>query len=125
MRSLVLMLGLVGAAILPNPCSAQILDNPFSQYIERGVTITPGAGNAKDTNAAIHTIDPWPPYAGYTRIPGEGQQAVDSVEHMYHVPDPFGGRGQGQGGPGAMQGGASTGTSAPTQTQVQPISSGY
>ena len=61
MKPLALMLGLVGAAILPYECSAQVLDNPFSEYFQRDVRITPNGGNANDANAAIHTIDPWPP----------------------------------------------------------------
>src|SRR3979411_624042 len=31
-----------------------------AQYIQRSDTITLGAGNAKDVNAATHVIDPWP-----------------------------------------------------------------
>lgn len=89
MKPLALMIGLIGTAILPYECSAQVLDNPFSQYIQREITLTPDAGNANDTNAAIHTIDPWPPYARNTRIPDTGRHAVDSVERMYRNPDPF------------------------------------
>ena len=73
MRPLALMLGLIGAAILPYECSAQVLDNPFSEYIQRDIRMTPDAGNANDANAAIHTIDPWPRYARHTRIPGNGR----------------------------------------------------
>jgi hypothetical protein len=86
MRPLALMIGLIGAAILPYQCGAQILDDFFSEYFERSVTIAPSAGNAKDANAAIHTIDPWPPYVGNTRIPGDGRGAVNSIERMYGNP---------------------------------------
>lgn len=86
MRPLALMIGLIGAAILPYQCGAQIFDDFFSEYFERSVTIAPSAGNAKDANAAIHTIDPWPPYVGYTRIPGDGRRAVNSMERMYRNP---------------------------------------
>jgi len=127
-------IGLFGAIALSNACSAQIFDDPFSQYFERSITITPGAGNAKDANAAIHTIDPWPPYAGYTRIPGDGRKGVNSIEQMYRVPNPFlsqqPGLGAGSGMPGAPTtgpgGGASnTGTGAAVGTPMQPISDGY
>jgi hypothetical protein len=86
MRPLALMIGLIGAAILPYQCGAQILDDFFSEYFERSVTIAPSAGNAKDANAAIHTIDPWPPYVGDTRIPRDGRAAVNSIERMYRNP---------------------------------------
>jgi hypothetical protein len=89
MRPLALMLGLAGAAILPYECSAQILDNPFAEYFQRDVKITPDGGDANDTNAAIHTIDPWPRYSRHTRIPGNGPQAVGAVNQMYKTPDPF------------------------------------
>ncbi len=132
MRASSLVIGLFGAITLSNACGAQILDDLFSQYFERGITITPGAGNAKDANAAIHTIDPWPPYAGYTRIPGDGRRAVNSIEQMYRVPDPFlsqqlglgaGGTGTPGGGPGA--GPTNAGPGGAVGTPMQPITSGY
>jgi hypothetical protein len=101
MRPFALMLGLVGAAILPYECSAQVLDNPFSQYFQRDVRITPDGGDANDTNAAIHTIDPWPRYARHTRIPGNGPQAVGAVNQMYKTPDPFSSSSGGSGSGGA------------------------
>jgi hypothetical protein len=82
---------LIGAAILPYECSAQVLDNPFSEYIQRDVRISPFGGDANDTNAAIHTIDPWPPYARHTRIPGNGRESVGAVRQMYQNPSPFAG----------------------------------
>jgi hypothetical protein len=97
MRPLALMLGLVGAAILPYECSAQVLDNPFSEYFQRDVRITPGGGDANDTNAAIHTIDPWPRYARHTRIPGNGRAAVGAVGQMYQNPHPYSQSGGGSG----------------------------
>jgi len=91
MKPLALMLGLFGAAILPYECSAQVLDNPFAEYFQRDIRMTPDAGNANDTNAAIHTIDPWPRYARHTRIPGNGHEAVGAVTQMYKTPSPFSG----------------------------------
>jgi hypothetical protein len=73
--SLSIAIGLFVPVALSNACSAQIFDNPFSEYAERGVT--------------IQTVDPWPPYVGYTNIPGNGRASVDAVERMYRVPDPF------------------------------------
>ncbi len=130
MKSLLLATGIVSAVTLSTQCRAQIFDNPFSPYFERSITITPGAGNAKDTNAAIHTIDPWPAYAGYTRIPGQGEHAVNSIERLNRFPNPFlaqqpgfgGGPSGGQANVGA---GSSTGIGAVTGgtgTPMQPIS---
>jgi hypothetical protein len=113
MRAASLVIGLFAAATLSSACHAQIFDDPFSQYFERGVTITPGAGNAKDANAAIHTIDPWPPYAGYTRIPGNGHESVGAVERMYRLPSPYAGGASGAGViGGSTAGGSGFGTAA-------------
>ncbi len=97
MKPLALMLGLVGAAILPYQCSAQVLDNPFSEYFQRDIRINPTGGDANDSNAAIHTIDPWPRYARHTRIPGNGAESVGAVERMYKTPSPFSGSSSGSG----------------------------
>lgn len=135
MKSLQLVLGFFGALCLSSICRAQTLEDDFAQYVERGVTILPGAGNAKDTNAAVHTTDPWPPYAGYTRIPGQGRRAVSSINRMYLYPNPFlpqqpgFGPGPSGGTIGAGAGGAGTevgiGSAQGGGTPVQPISGGY
>jgi hypothetical protein len=133
MRSLSLAIGLFGAVALSNVCAAQIFNDPFAQYFERGIMIAPGAGNAQDANAAIQTIDPWPPYVGNTRIPGDGRRAVNAIERMYRVPNPFASQGQGMGlGTGTSssmstsESGTSVGSSTSTgvATPVQSISSG-
>jgi hypothetical protein len=113
MRPLVVMLGLVGAAILPFECSAQVLDNPFAQYFQRDVRIAPDGGNANDSNAAIHTIDPWPPYARNTRIPGYGRESASAVGQLYSNPHPFSSGGGATGGPSSqtINIGSSAGTS--------------
>jgi hypothetical protein len=52
----------------------------FWQYLERTDTITMGAGNAKEVNSAIHTIDPWPPYVANRRIPGNGPRMTGAIQ---------------------------------------------
>jgi hypothetical protein len=52
----------------------------FDQYFLRSDSITPGAGNAKDVNAAIHVIDPWPRYSGNRRIPGNGARMTGAIQ---------------------------------------------
>jgi hypothetical protein len=129
MRLLSLAIGIAGAIILSNVAKAQIFDNPFSQYVEHEITITPGAGNAKNANAAIHTIDPWPLHSGITRIPREGQGAVSTIERMNRFPNPFLAQQPGFGGgpSGGSISGSSTGIGAVTggtSTPVQPVT-GY
>src|SRR5260221_9023409 len=54
-------------------CAALAWDqDPAAQYLQRSNKITLSAGNAKEVNAATHVIDPWPPYVGNRRIPGNG-----------------------------------------------------
>jgi hypothetical protein len=118
MKLLALAIGLFGAVTLSDVCNAQIFDNPFAEYVERGVTINPSAGNANAANAAVQTIDPWPPYVGHTRIPGNGREAVGAVGRMYAKPSPYA-QSQGQGGGAgggtgiAPQGGTGIGGGAP------------
>jgi hypothetical protein len=133
MKAVGLVLGLWAPLMISGVCHAQIFNDPFAQYAERTITISPGAGNAKDANAALHTIDPWPAYAGYTRIPGRGEQAVNSIVRLNRFPNPFlaqqpgfgvgpsgGSIGTGVTGPGSNTGIGSVMGGSP----VQPIS-GY
>ena len=70
---------LAGCSALPP------FDDPFEPYAQRSQTITLSAGNAKEANAAIHVIDPWPRYVYNTRIPGDGQRMADAVERYEDV----------------------------------------
>jgi hypothetical protein len=122
MRTLLLTIALIGAAITPSVCKAQAVDDPFSDYLQRSDSIALWAGNAKETNSEIHTLYPWPRRAFDVRIPTEGRQGVDAIEQMYNVPHPFahfatppqaGGTGVGSG--------SSPQSSANTSTPVQPV----
>jgi hypothetical protein len=123
MKLLFLAVGLTGAIALPAICHAQAVDDPFSDYLQRSDTIALGAGNASETNAAIQTINPWPPYAWDRRITIDGRQAVDSMERMYHTPDPFKREGEAAAPVGSGAGINGTSGSAPV-TAMQPITSG-
>jgi hypothetical protein len=59
--------------------------DPFAMYLQRSDTVTLDAGNAKSTNAVTHVIDPWPPYVGNRRIPGNGQRLSGAVERYRDV----------------------------------------
>jgi hypothetical protein len=135
MKPIALIIGISVPLMLSSIGRAQIYNDPFAEYAERIITISPGAGNARDANAALHTIDPWPAYAGYTRIPGRGEQAVNSVVRLNRFPNPFlaqqpgfgvgpsgGSIGTGVTGPGSNTGIGSVMGGA--VTPVQPISSG-
>ena len=127
MRLLPTIIAVIGVVLLPRFAYAQAVDDPFSDYLQRSQGIALGAGNANEANEAIQTITPWPPYAGYRRIPTQGRHAADAIERMYRVPEPFqqqGAGGAGAGGPaaGGPQGASPTGQPV---TPMQPISSGY
>jgi len=64
-----------------------LLEDLFGPYLDRRDRITPGAGDAKDTNAATHVIDPWPPYVGARRIPMDGKRAAGAVQRYRAGPD--------------------------------------
>lgn len=63
-----------------------LFDDLFAPYLDRRDTVTPGAGNAKDTNAAVHVIDPWPPLVGARNIPGDGQRAANAIRRYRQGP---------------------------------------
>jgi hypothetical protein len=62
--------------------------NPFEQYFQRSDTVTLGAGDAKETNTVTHVIDPWPPYVGNRRIPGNGERMSDAVSRYRNALKP-------------------------------------
>jgi hypothetical protein len=54
--------------------------NEGAQYFHRTDTVTLSAGNAKDVNAAVHVIDPWPRQVGNRRIPANGDRMVGAMQ---------------------------------------------
>lgn len=126
MRPLIVLMALAGAVGAPLGAHAQAVDDPFSDYLQRSDTILLGAGNAKDANAAIHTITPWPPYVGNTHIPIDGRRAVESVERMHRVPNPFERQGTGSIGAAAQNPeSAIANTLTAPPSPVQPVTNGY
>jgi hypothetical protein len=65
---------------------------PAAQYLQRSDTITLGAGDARNVNAATHIIDPWPRYVGNRRIPANGDRMSRAIERYregsYRPPAP-------------------------------------
>lgn len=61
------------------------VDDIAAPYLQRTDSIAAGAGNAKAVNTVTHMLDPWPPYAGNRRIPGNGQRMSGAVERYRDV----------------------------------------
>ncbi len=49
-------------------------------YLDRRDAIALGAGDAVAANAAMQTIDPWPPQSGNTHIASNGQKMQSAIE---------------------------------------------
>src|SRR5215813_5806348 len=71
---------LVACVTMGAACWAGEYETTFDQYFRRSDTITPSAGNAKEVNAAIHVIDPWPRYSGNRRIPANGARMTGAIQ---------------------------------------------
>ena len=81
--------GLFVAATLTFGASARAGDrliyDIFSPYLQRFDGVQPGAGDAKEVNAATHVIDPWPPYVGNRHIPGNSERMANAVRRYRDV----------------------------------------
>lgn len=89
MLRLIGMLGLSMVAMQGQAVAGgDLFDDLFGPYRDRRDTVTPGAGNAKDTNAAAHVIDPWPPRVGVRSIPGDGKRSADAVRRYRQSLEP-------------------------------------
>jgi hypothetical protein len=87
-------------------------DDPFADYTQRILTISPGAGNAGASNAALQTATPWPRYSNNTNIPGNGARMVRAVQQYESGTggtSAVGGGGGGAASAGGGGGGASAG----------------
>jgi hypothetical protein len=122
-RHIVAVVVLVGGSLAGSAALAWDQD-PFAMYFQRSDSITLWEGDAKSVNSATHVIDPWPPYVGNRRIPGNGDRLSRAVERYrqgsYRQPAPpispytgFGAGGGGFGGGGFGGGGGGFGGGAP------------
>ncbi len=81
------------AALLAVPASATaqqyiwefILDGPLVEYGQRKDTVTLGAGDAKEANAAIHTINPRPRRSRNRHIPANGERMAKTIRRYQDV----------------------------------------
>ncbi|WP_439374545.1 hypothetical protein [Bradyrhizobium sp. DASA03120] len=65
-------------------CNGLSGHDEVDRYYQRSDTITLSAGDAKQTNAAIHTINPWPSYVGDRRIVSQAAK-TDGAIRRYRV----------------------------------------
>jgi hypothetical protein len=73
----------IAAVVLTTACGGcwtGAYEDPGAEYLHRSDTITLSAGNAKNVNAATHTIDPWPRQVTNRRIPGHGERMAHTME---------------------------------------------
>ena len=87
--------GLAALMIVMAGGAARAGDYPFldglTRYVERIDTLSVASGDARDVNATIQIIDPWPPYARDRRIPANGQRMVGAI-NRYQNPKLLGAR---------------------------------
>jgi hypothetical protein len=57
-------------------------DDPFADYTQRSLTVSPSSGNAQAANEVLQTATPWPRYSSNTNIPGDGPRMVGAVQHF-------------------------------------------
>jgi hypothetical protein len=80
MRTTALMAAASLAAALAGCSAGEPFDDPFAYYGQRIMTVSPSAGNMQAANAALQTVDPWPPYVNNTRIAVDGPRMVKAVQ---------------------------------------------
>ncbi|MBR1179807.1 hypothetical protein JQ617_37975 [Bradyrhizobium sp. KB893862 SZCCT0404] len=67
------------APLLLGGCYGLAGHDEVDRYFQRSDTITMSAGNAKEVNAATHTIHPWARYVADRRIPSDGRRVGAAV----------------------------------------------
>ncbi|WP_245471664.1 hypothetical protein [Bradyrhizobium nanningense] len=95
------------APLLLGGCYGLAGHDEVDRYFQRSDTITMSAGNAKEVNAATHTIHPWPRNVGDRRIAydarrvgaavtryGNTQRPVDQLPDIGNATEAMGPRGQ-------------------------------
>lgn len=77
---------LAASALSLGACNGLYGNDELARYVQRSDQITLSAGDAKEVNAATHTIDPWPRGVGDPRIPANGERMVHAVERYRRGP---------------------------------------
>lgn len=76
---------MLGASASCSVAGDQTFEDLFGEYFHRSNSITIGAGNAKEVNAASQVIDPWPPHVGNRRIPANGDRMTGAIQRYQDV----------------------------------------
>jgi hypothetical protein len=71
---------LAAAALSLGACSGLYGDDELARYVQRSDKITLSAGDAKEVNAATHTIHPWPRGVGDPRIFANGERMARAID---------------------------------------------
>jgi hypothetical protein len=67
------------APLMLGGCYGVAGHDEMDRYIQRSDTITMSAGNAKEVNAATHTVNPWPRYVGDRRLAYDARRVGSAV----------------------------------------------
>ena len=67
------------APFLLGGCYGVYGHDEMDRYVQRSDTITMSAGNAKEVNAATHTIHPWPANVGDRRIAYDARRTSGAI----------------------------------------------
>lgn len=76
------------APLLLGGCYGLAGHDEVDRYFQRSDTLTMSAGDAKQVNAATHTITPWPRYVGDTRIATDARRAGAAVTRYGNTRQP-------------------------------------
>ncbi|MGL3110409.1 hypothetical protein [Bradyrhizobium sp. BR 1432] len=76
------------APILLGGCYGLAGHDEVDRYFQRSDTITMSAGNAKEVNAATHTIHPWPRNVGDRRIAYDARRVGAAVSRYGNTQQP-------------------------------------
>src|SRR5882757_1522421 len=68
------------AIVTLGSCNGLAGNDEMDRYFQRSDTITLSAGDAKQTNAVTHTINPWPPGVGDRRIVSDARRVGAAIK---------------------------------------------
>ena len=98
------------AVYAPLPAHPTPWDDPFADYTQRILTVSPTAGNAQAANVVLQTATPWPRYSQQHHHPrqrgADGEGDPELPERDIAPPLPALESGAGGGGAGGAAGGA-------------------
>ena len=83
---------LAASALSLGACNGLYGDDELARYVQRSDKITLSAGDAKNVNAATHTIDPWPRGVGDPRIAANGERMQRAIDRYRRGPGTEGGK---------------------------------